>query len=203
MKKIYLLFIGLVFLAGCEYNFLTASKKYNLRDIGPAGGLIFYINPNFKTDGWKYLEAGPEDLAGGSTMVWIAGGSTTTTANGNTMTAIGTGKSNTNAIIAQANQTSSAAKLCSDYSINGFNDWFLPSKDELWQMCWNLNGKQYNNVQNPDVPVGGVGNFITTWYYWSSSEANLSNAYYQRFDNGLADFTNKIDNAYVRPVRRF
>ena len=30
-------------------------------DIGPACGLIFYINPNYIEDSWRYLEAAPTD----------------------------------------------------------------------------------------------------------------------------------------------
>jgi hypothetical protein len=68
---------------------------YNLRDTGPAGGLIFYINPNAATDGWKYLEAAPADAD--STLRWLSvnewlNGSTA--AEGETQTGIGTGAYN-------------------------------------------------------------------------------------------------------------
>src|SRR5690554_5787135 len=44
---------------------------YALRDTGPAGGLIFYLNPNHPTDGWRYLEAAPGDQNDGDEgIVW-------------------------------------------------------------------------------------------------------------------------------------
>ena len=35
-------------------------------DVGPAGGLIFYVNPNYAADGWRYLEAAPFDQSAGA-----------------------------------------------------------------------------------------------------------------------------------------
>ncbi len=83
----------------------TSSVNYNLRDVGPAGGWIFWKSGN------NYLEAAPLDLAN-STWSNIIG-----TAIGTTGTAIGTGQANTTAIIGQAGHTDSAAKLCDDLII--------------------------------------------------------------------------------------
>jgi hypothetical protein len=152
----------IILYAGCDYNYLAISKTYSLRDIGPAGGWIFYINPNYKSDGWKYLEAAPSDQS--TTTAWITGGTAWQTNNGNTSVSIGTGLSNSNAIVSQTGHTGSAAKLCLDYSVNGYSDWFLPSKDELNQMYENL------------YPFN-VGSFRSD-YYWSSSE--------ETFDHGWA-----------------
>lgn len=76
---------------------------YSLRDAGPSGGLIFYVN------GTTFYEASPTDLAN-SAWSNINGA-----AIGTTGTAIGTGQSNTTKIIAQAGHTTSAAKLCYNY----------------------------------------------------------------------------------------
>ena len=46
------------------------------------------------------------------------------------------GLSNSNAIVAQAGHTSSAAKLCLDLVSGGQSDWYLPSIQEL-NMLWN------------------------------------------------------------------
>ncbi len=175
--------------------------NYNLRDRGPAGGWIFHIIDNL--DGTKtYYEAAPVDQ--GVSVVWINAGTSPDpqqTLNGNTGTAIGTGWDNTLAIIAQTNHTSSAAKLCRDYRGGGFSDWFLPSTDELYYICWNLRGLQYNSVQNPDVPVGGIGGFGD--YYWSSSEFNLYNARFQQFIDGYQSYLSKSNLRNVRAVRKF
>ena len=73
-----------------EMTVWLSTREYAIGDTGPAGGLIFFVNPNRAADGWRYLEAAPFDQSGGAK--WgcfrrmIAG------ARG---TAIGTGKQNT------------------------------------------------------------------------------------------------------------
>ena len=42
------------------------TREYAPGDTGPAGGLIFYVNPNYATDGWRYLEAAPFDQSAGA-----------------------------------------------------------------------------------------------------------------------------------------
>ena len=58
-----------------------------------------------------------------------------------TSASIGQGQTNTTAMMSQVGYTGGAAKVCNDYTItvNGiiYNDWFLPSKDELNQMYTN------------------------------------------------------------------
>lgn len=87
-------------------SFTAVIGAYNLRDIGPVGGLIFYIN------GTTYYEAAPSDQS--ASQAWS---NITSTLIGTTGTAIGTGQANTTAIINQAGHTDSAAKLCDDLSI--------------------------------------------------------------------------------------
>jgi len=88
-------------------TFTPLAGAYSLRDVGPAGGLIFYI------DGTTYYEAAPSDQS--ASQVWS---NIINVAIGTTGTAIGTGLANTAAIIAQAGHTDSAAKVCDDYENN-------------------------------------------------------------------------------------
>jgi len=165
---------------------------YNLRDTGPAGGLIFYINPNAATDGWKYLEAAPNDssttLQWLSTNTWLNG---TSVAAGETQTGIGKGDYNTNRILNYKGvRTAAAAKYCDDLIVNAYGDWFLPSKDELNQMYINLK-------------MSGVGGFSDT-FYLSSSESDRDYGYRQHFSNGDVYFANKeLQPSKVRAVRSF
>jgi hypothetical protein len=87
-------------------TFTASAGAYSLRDTGPAGGLIFYI------DGTTYYEAAPSDQS--TSQAWS---NVTGTAIGATGTAIGTGQANTTVIINQAGHTDSAAKLCNDLTI--------------------------------------------------------------------------------------
>ncbi len=65
-------------------------------DVGPAGGLIFYVNPTHATDGWRFLEAAPVDQSGGAK--W---GCFRTAIAGARGTAVGTGRQNTRDMLAQ------------------------------------------------------------------------------------------------------
>lgn len=81
--------------------FTAAVGAYSLRDVGPAGGLIFYVN------GTTYYEAAPSDQ---TKTIW----SNVSAAVSGTSTAIGTGQNNTTLIINQVGHTTSAAKICND-----------------------------------------------------------------------------------------
>ena len=162
---------------------------YNLRDLGPAGGLIFYINPNYLNDGWTYLEAYPQNITptGDTTAKW----SNVTTIIGTTGTSVGTGSGNTWSIVNQSGYTgTSAAKYCTQLSISGYTDWFLPSLDELHLMRLNL--YLYN-----------VGNFSTTGY-WCSSEVDSTLAWREILSTGVQDNTKLKSQSYsYRACRKF
>lgn len=87
---------------------------------------------------------------------------------GQTSTLIGTGEANTTRIVNICG-INTAAGLCYNLSYNGYNDWFLPSKDEMnaiyeYLPCWELSWSYI-------TPTSGVigANYVT------SSEA-LANA---------------------------
>ncbi len=157
--------------------------------IGPGGGYIFYDKGFYSTDGngtWRYLEAAPVDQSAPMSMLWWNGASTTTGATG---TAIGTGKTNTNAIISSQGAGTYAATACTTYSNNGYNDWFLPSRDELIAIRNNLY-------------VFGIGGL--NWQdYVSSSEINSTTVYYIYFDNGNTYTVGKNFPKTVRAIRAF
>jgi hypothetical protein len=73
------------------------------------------------------MEAAPADLQSAGWGLWdedVSG----------TGTGIGSGKRNTELIIVALNrkgESGKAAQLCGAYTLNGYSDWFLPSKDEL------------------------------------------------------------------------
>lgn len=81
----------------------TSTTSYSLRDIGPAGGYVFWKSGN------NYMEAAPSDQSNGYIWSNINGQLI-----GTTGTTIGTGQANTTAIINQVGHTNSAAKLCDD-----------------------------------------------------------------------------------------
>ena len=184
-KKKYLLFFGLLIIvvsliSGCGSPILPLT--YAVGDTGPASGLIFYDKGSY-SDGWRYLEAAPSDQSTG--IQWYDSYYEVVT--GAAGTAIGTGQANTTAIVTIQGAGNYAAQLCNDLIVGGYNDWFLPSKDEL--------DKLYINK----VVIGG----FTDFYYWSSSEGNASNAWGQDFNDGNQNNYTKNHTLRVRAVRAF
>ncbi|GHU48891.1 hypothetical protein FACS1894200_06750 [Spirochaetia bacterium] len=158
---------------------------YNVGDRGPAGGIVFY-DKGVVTYGWRYLEAAPKDLP--APIRW---GPNNAAVN-NTDTAVGSGKANTQRIAPIINRygEDGAALFCIALNINGHQDWFLPSKDELNLMYVNLKKK-------------GLGDF-GDGYYWSSSEYNYFDAWVQRFSDGSQNYSyyyTSGDKGYARSVR--
>jgi TolB-like protein len=162
-------------------------QTYKIGDTGPAGGIIFF-DRGFTGDGWRYLEAAP---AGAEfTAEWGACNQNVS----NTITAVGFGKQNTKLIVDRLRglgETNKATQICTALDINGYKDWFLPSKDELNLMYTNLKQK-------------GLGGFSNSWY-WSSSQPNNSTAWLQRFSDGSQhlNYASNDTTFSVRAVRAF
>ena len=82
-----------------------STREYALGDIGPAGGFIFYVNPNYAADGWRYLEAAPFDQSAGAK--WGCFRRAIAGARG---TAVGTGRQNTHDMLAACTEPGTAAR---------------------------------------------------------------------------------------------
>ena len=82
---------------------------------------------------------------------------------------------------------SNAVSLCDNYTLSGFTDWHLPTKDELVTM--------YNNKNT-------IGGFKGGWY-WSSTtnEDNSDYAYGVNFSDGSVKYGGELLSRYVRCVR--
>jgi hypothetical protein len=135
-------------------------------------------------------------------------------------TAIGMGMTNTNKIYdrlttAGSDATSTyAAGLAWAYSNNGKTDWYLPSKDEMTQVCkwaYGLNTSAANQAVacNPGNPASlstslGASGFEQTSGYWSSSESAADKAWFMWLVQGtfLGNGTSKDSGNYrLRPIR--
>jgi TolB-like protein len=161
------------------------NRTYNIGDTGPAGGLIFY-NRGFIADGWQYLEAAPAGTE--FTAQWGANGQNVTGTN----TTIGSGRRNTQIIVNKLNQLGElgrASQICVGMDINGYKDWFIPSKDELNLMYKNLH-------QNGLGVFGGAR-------YWSTSQYSHDAVWNQNFIDGIQYYTYKSNTYTVRAVRAF
>jgi len=160
----------------------TTSGTYKIGNTGPAGGLIFYDKGDY-VSGWRYLEAAPANSE--ETAQWgLYGIACLGTSDG-----IGSGKANTdiiNNLLLTNGETNCASQLCVALNINGFNDWFLPSKDELNLMYENL--RVGENIGRFNIN----GEWTEGWY-WSSSVVYYENdepwysgyfTWIQRFSDG-------------------
>lgn len=150
------------------------------------GGIVAYILVNGDTGYDPSVQHGLiAATADQSTGIqWYNGSNVVTGATG---TAIGTGQANTTAIVNIQGAGSYAVQLCDDLTVGGYNDWFLPSKDEL--------DKLYTNK-------GAIGGFADS-YYWSSSEYDADYAWEQSFFDGNQGNFYKSGSQRVRAVRAF
>ncbi|MEO7802012.1 MAG: DUF1566 domain-containing protein [Ginsengibacter sp.] len=106
-----------------------------------------------------------------------------------TLAEIGSGQANTNAILKTCSNTTKAAKFCDTLTLNGFKDWYLPSKDELSLLYEHRAAIGFSNTER-----------------WSSTEGdNFNSAWAQPFDptNGAPLQLDKSTVHGVRPVRSF
>jgi hypothetical protein len=183
LKKTFVLFALGVLSALFACAGLFAQPQYKIGDTGPAGGIVFY-DKGFSLDGWRYLEAAPaipkvEAVWGPNTNVVGTG------------TEVGSGRRNTRLIIMVLGANESAARLCANLNVNGYNDWFLPSIDELDLMYKNLKLK-------------GLGGF-KDGFYWSSSQdaGNYYLALTRLFSDGEQYIGYKDYDNNVRAIRAF
>jgi hypothetical protein len=174
-----------------EMSVWLSKAEYAIGDTGPAGGLIFYENPNYATDGWRYLEAAPYDQSAGAK--WGCFREAIAGARG---TAVGTGKRNTLDVLAACPEPDTAADLCADFSLNGIRGWFLPSRDELALMYRNLKANGAGDFRD-----GGVADNFT---YWASSQQTADMAAHIDFaDLGRQHGDDKDFPRRVRAIRAF
>ena len=118
---------------------------------------------------------------------------------GATGTAIGTGSTNTTTIIGVLDDIGErpyAAGIARAYNGGGFNDWFLPSKEELSKM----RGKR--EIINTTAAENGGSDFVSE-LYWSSTEVNQDLAYRRYTYGSNYEEYYKSTDSYVRAIRAF
>lgn len=144
-----------------------------------AGGIIFQLDAS----GYHgmviqdyYLDSAPWGCSGTA----IPGGDGT---------AIGTGNQNTTDIITGCADSPTAAIYCSNSVTNGYEDWYLPSKDEIHLAASTLK----------PLGIGGFG----TDNIWSSSENDDYSAWIFNGNTGTMISFGKSQTYYSRGVRSF
>jgi hypothetical protein len=158
-------------------------KKY-------AGGLIFFLNtepannPNFTGEGMVATETryGDFDQYGcGGQLVGASGKE------------IGDGPTNTQKILdAMCTWEAKSAKICDALVIDTYDDWFLPSEEEMNLMYYNLFKKGH-----------GTGWIDNIQRYQTSTEANENEFRIRFFFRDTVANVNKISGDDIRPARIF
>ncbi len=158
------------------------------------GGILAYIlqpgDPGYDANVQHGLIAAPTDVQG--TRVWGCSGTAIAGADGS---AIGTGNQNTIDIMNGCATAGIAARICGDLVLNGYSDWYLPSKDELTKLYQNIG----QGAPAPNTNVGGFAN----GGYWCSTEIDNLIAWYRIFTADLQTSANKGLAISVRAVRAF
>lgn len=181
----------------------TSNVKITLNDVYevPAnvgdyrdGGVVFWVNPADNTKGMVCAIA-DQSSSNAEWGCWDLVSSVEI--NGADGTAIGTGAQNTEDIVAGCSSTSSGAYLCSNLSLGGYDDWFLPSRDEMTAI--------YNNkaIINAACVAHGGTNLDESVLYWTSSEFSADKAYDFYFADGVSEATLKLNLFSIRAVRSF
>jgi hypothetical protein len=141
------------------------------------GGIVFYIS------GGHGLIAAASDQ--GASNPWGCNGTLISGADG---TAVGTGNQNTIDILIGCSTPGTAAYICANLSLGGYDDWYLPSKDEL------------NLLYSQKDIIGGFSGV----FYWSSTEVDAVSAWGQFFDMGGSQTGGDKGLAHrVRAIRSF
>ena len=175
---------------------VTPTGSWSLGNTGPGGGKIFYVNTSGFACGptlsetCYYLEVAP--IGANTTKDWAVSANRTSSA-GASGTVIGSGYQNTMAIINQGNSNSAAA-YAQEYRGGSLSDWYLGTRLELYQIYVNratiFTGTEVINTEFPGE-------------YWTSTEANASQAYSYRIYDNQGPWPNSKTSNSVRPIRSF
>jgi hypothetical protein len=107
------------------------------------------------------------------------------------------GAKNTQDIIDDVGNAGTAAAICASYNGSGFNDWYLPSVQEL-NMVWN-NMVDVNRGMEA-IPGAQIMDFAV---YWSSTEMQSQGAWNFSMMTGQGSYWDKVVTYKVRAVRKF
>ena len=107
---------------------------------------------------------------------------------GGTSNNLGTGQSNTTNIVNGCITPDIAARICDNLVWGGYDDWFLPSLNELAQMY---------------IQRNVIGGFPTTTYYSSTESSEFQALKYDFTPDGSVVSGVKNSGASVRAIRAF
>lgn len=172
----------------------TATATINLNDlVEPAaigdfrdGGVVFWVDPTDNNHG-LVCAVSNQFISGvwGCDSIYVG-----------TDSFIGSGASNTVAIETACSTIGTVVDQIANLNLNGYDDWFLPSVDELYEMYLNINAVNTTILAN--------GGQVTYQFHWSSTEINTTSARFVNLTTGVLAGGGKDGNSYyARAVRVF
>ena len=156
------------------------------------GGIVFHLF----TGGGGLIAAATDSSSG---CAWGCHGTAITGADG---LAIGTGAQNTIDILNDCTTAGIAADVANNASINGYNDWYLPSASEIIEMVQNIGSLDLlglGDLLGLDSAAG-----IANSGYWSSTEGTFNSARTWQEDSQTLTVAGKnFATLNVRVIRTF
>ncbi|MBU6202022.1 MAG: DUF1566 domain-containing protein, partial [Acidobacteria bacterium] len=126
----------------------------------------------------------------------------TGTSVGETNNDLGHGYRNTETIVLADGTANRAGTLARAYNGGGLTDWFLPSGDELNELCKYALQQTTGDVAVSCVASGSLRSGFTAASYWSSAETSATLAWTRSLTNGApSNVTTKAETHRIRPVR--
>ncbi|NDG66872.1 MAG: DUF1566 domain-containing protein [Actinobacteria bacterium] len=192
-------------------NSCTSAGPCAVGDVGPAGGIIFH-DAGPRSAGDRYFEVGSveTEVAGipwkplasndVKTPLYVGTGNVSAKVQRVLAKAFGMGEANTSQIMQRYRGGNYPARFASTLVFGGFDDWYLPSKEELRLV--------YRTLGTATPRVGNFGKS----FYWTSSEYDLSNAWTVNFKDGqefdrekwrVPDPATGMKAIRTRPIRSF
>ena len=147
------------------------------------GGIAIIVNSNFKHGVvMSKIDAEPAQFVDGGMGIpffdYLIGASS-----------LDDGEYNTNKLLTYS-PNAGAAAVCATFVNSGYDDWYLPSKNELIEM------RKFQDINHNSLRYNGR--------YWSSTEFSSNGAWIVSFGFGSApSVVLKITAANIRPVRKF
>ena len=164
-------------------NSCTSTGPCVVGDIGPAGGIVFH-DAGPRSAGDRYFEVGPveTEVAGipwkpltfndKQTPLYIGNAKVSAKVQRVLAKGFGMGEGNTSQIVQRYRRGDYPARYASTLVFGGFDDWYLPSKEELRLV--------YRTLGTATPRLGSFGKS----FYWTSSEYDLNNAWTVNFKDG-------------------
>jgi Protein of unknown function (DUF1566) len=170
----------------------TGWKNFDGSPTSPAigdnylGGTVIYIllpgDPGYSSTVTHGLIAAPADVP---FTTWGCEG---TTIAGADSLSLGWGSNNTAQILGTCTIAGSAAKACDAHTVNGYSDWYLPSREELQKLY---------------LAKNFLTGLETGTVYWSSTEFSSIQAWAVDLAEGTNVTSSKSNAGNIRPVRSF